>query len=94
MVISHETLQSNSQLVQIADTLDLLRLLFGSGNCRKQKASQNCDNGNHDEQFCQRECSCRGKPDGTPLSGYFHVHVLLDTATACPSRLSPIICTP
>ncbi len=51
MVISHKTLQSNAQLVQITDTLDLLRLLFGSGKRRHQKGGENRNNGDNDQQL-------------------------------------------
>jgi hypothetical protein len=41
--------------MQIADTLDLLRSLFGLRNCRKQKRGKNCDDGDDNQEFNQRE---------------------------------------
>jgi hypothetical protein len=55
MVICENILQTDSELMQIVDALDLLRSFFGLRKCREQKRGENCDDGNYDEKFNQRE---------------------------------------
>jgi hypothetical protein len=48
-------MQSETQLSQIIDALNLLRSCFGMKNCRKQKRGENSDYADDDQQFRQRE---------------------------------------
>jgi len=55
MIVCEEVLQTNSKLVQIIGALSLLRRRFRSGQCRKQQRRENSDDGNHHQQFNERE---------------------------------------
>jgi len=51
VIVSNETLQAKSKLVQIANTLNLLGLSFGVGKRWEQQRSQNADDGEDNEQL-------------------------------------------
>ncbi len=55
MAISYEILQSNPQLVKIADTPGLVRLCLGCGESWEQQGRKDGDDGNDDQQLNQRE---------------------------------------
>src|SRR5436305_10086566 len=55
MVLSHEILQSDAQLMQIAFACSLLRLLFGAGDCRQQQCGKDSDDCHHHQQLDQGE---------------------------------------
>ena len=46
---------ADHQLLHAVEASDALRLILGSGQGRQQHCRQNCDNGDHDEQFDQCE---------------------------------------
>ena len=53
--IKHKT---KAQLLEVIQTIDLLRLLLRSGQCRQQHGGQNGDDGDDHQQFDQRETRC------------------------------------
>ena len=55
VIVREDYLQANTQLMQVANTLDLLRSSFRFRNGRKQKRGENCDDGNDHQQFNKRE---------------------------------------
>ena len=55
MVVRQKTLKPNPKLTQIADALDLLRLLFGASERRQQQRRQDCDDAYDDQQFQKRK---------------------------------------
>ena len=55
VIVRENYLQADTQLMQIAHTLNLLRFSFGLRNCREQKRGKNSYDGDDDQQFRQRE---------------------------------------
>ena len=55
LVVSDVGLQSETNLVQIIDALNLLRSFLGLRKRRKQKRRENCDDGDDDQKFNQGE---------------------------------------
>ncbi len=55
MIICEENMQRYTLLTQIVDALNFLRLGLGLRNSHQQKRGENCDDGNDNQQFSQRE---------------------------------------
>lgn len=56
MIVTGKILQAEAQLAQIADTLNLLSLPFGSRDCWQQQGGQHPNNSEDDQQLDERKC--------------------------------------
>jgi len=62
MVVSQKVLNADSNLVQIADTMNLVRSSHGLTQCWQQQRRENPDDGNNDQEFNQRERQLNSLP--------------------------------
>ena len=66
LVVIKIKLKGDADLFQIVDALCGLSFDFGGGQSRKEHGRKDCDNGNDDEKFDQRESG--GGPSGCGAS--------------------------